>query len=137
MRLLLVEPAPYGGLLHYMVQLADALADRGHFVDLLVARDNEVVGKSRHARMLAELPQLVNGSEPPPAGPSYRRRQARVALRLVRCWARIIAEGRRADHDAMILGADTSLIPTAAAALLLTTVPGRPVLARISHNART
>ncbi len=137
MRLLLVEPAPHGGLLHYVVQLADALANRGHSVDLLVARDNELVGRSSRARMLAELPRLVNSSEPPPAGLSYRRRQARVGLRLVRCWARIIAEGRRAEHDAMISGADTTVIPTAAAALLLTMVPGRPVLARICHNART
>lgn len=137
MRLLLIEPAPHGGLLHYIVQLGDALAQRGHSVDLLTARDNEAVGRVLNAHMRAELPRLIVGSDAPPTGSAYRLRQARVALQLTRCWTRILVESHRGEHDAVVTGADTGVIPTAAAALALTAIPGRPVLVRISHNVRT
>jgi glycosyltransferase involved in cell wall biosynthesis len=136
MRLLLFEPAPYGGLLHYVAQLGDALADRGHQVELLVARDNEIVGRTKYARMRAELPQLVQGHAPPPSGLAYRRRQGQVAIQLARCWSRFALEARAARYDAVITGADTSVALSAFAASLLTIVPGRSPLVRIAHNVR-
>jgi len=136
MRLLLIEPAPHGGLLHYLVQLGDALAERGHEVELLTARDNELMGRARHARMRAELPRLIEGTDNPPTGLAYRVRQARVALQLVRCWARILKEARTGRHDAVITGADIGVLPAAIGALALTAVPGRPKLVRIAHNLR-
>ncbi len=137
MRLLLIEPGPHGGLLHYLVQLGDALAERGHTVELLTARDNELIGRASCARMRAELPRTVEGTESPPPGLPYRMRQARVALQLARCWGRIIVEARTGRHDALITGADIGMVPTAAAALALTAVPGRPPIVRIAHNVRT
>jgi hypothetical protein len=35
MRIAVLEPAGHGGLLHYSAQLADALAARGHAVDVI------------------------------------------------------------------------------------------------------
>lgn len=35
MRIAVIETAPYGGLLHYSVQLGNGLAQRGHDVDLI------------------------------------------------------------------------------------------------------
>jgi glycosyltransferase involved in cell wall biosynthesis len=136
MRLLLIEPAPHGGLLHYLLQLGDGLAERGHEVELLTARDNELMGRTRHARMRAELPRLVAGTDNPPTGLAYRVRQARVATQLVRCWARILKEARTGGHDALITGADFGVLPAAVGALALTAVPGRPKLIRIAHNLR-
>src|SRR5919109_4724248 len=43
MRIAVVENARRGGLLHYAVQFGDALAARGHEVDLLTAKDHELV----------------------------------------------------------------------------------------------
>src|SRR5690349_5889152 len=45
-RLAIVETAAYGGLLHYSAQLGDAVAERGHEVDLLTPRDNELVDRA-------------------------------------------------------------------------------------------
>jgi len=44
MRIAVVESAAHGGLLHYAAQLANALADRGHDVELITARGNELLG---------------------------------------------------------------------------------------------
>ena len=42
MKIAVVETDPFGGLLHYAFQLADALARRGNEVDLIAARGNEL-----------------------------------------------------------------------------------------------
>lgn len=136
MRLLLIEPSPHGGLLHYLVQLGDALGARGHSVELLTARDNELVGRARVATMRPELPRLVKNADAAPTGLAYRARQAGVAVRLVGSWSRILAAARTGRHDAVVIGADIGLLPTAAAAHLLTRMPGRPPLVRIAHNLR-
>lgn len=137
MRLAVIEPAPFGGLLHYGVQLADALAARGHDVDLVVARDNELSGRTGPAR---RLPILAPGT-PPPAGlqPSRTQvlqRRARTALRLAVTWRRIIGCVRQGRYDAVILNGSLELAPVAAAALLLTAVKGRTRVAHVGHNVR-
>ncbi|MEJ7785780.1 MAG: glycosyltransferase family 4 protein [Solirubrobacteraceae bacterium] len=137
MRLLLIEPSPHGGLLHYLVQLGDALAARGHSVELLTARDNELVGRARTATMRAELPRLVKSADAAPTGLAYRVRQAGVAARLVHSWSRILVATRTGGHDAVVTGADIGILPAAAAANLLTRIPGRPPIIRIAHNLRT
>ena len=50
MRIAVVEPTSQGGLLHYAFQLADALAERGHAVDLLVPAGNELAQHPGAAR---------------------------------------------------------------------------------------
>ncbi len=135
-RIAVVETAPFGGLLHYAVQLADALAERGHRVDLLATRDNELAGRQGPARMRAVLVRPVSSSRPPSPGVAYLARRAGVAFRLAAAWGRIAWETRPARYDAMILNGDLALSLTAGASLALTAVPGRPALAAVCHNVR-
>jgi glycosyltransferase involved in cell wall biosynthesis len=135
MRLAVVEPSSQGGLLHYAVQLADALAQRGHTVDLLVPREHELSGWEGPARMKA----LLTPPTPAPGGMLERVRvirRARVAIRLVRSWGRINWEVRRNKYDAVILTSDIDLWPMAAAVLALTVGRGSRRIGAVGHSAR-
>lgn len=134
-RLAIVETAPHGGLLHYAVQLADALALRGHAVDVVAARGNELQDHSGPARMRAVLAPPVASAAEPPRGLAYVGRRGAIALRLTRAWARVLREARASRYDAVLVG-DFALSLSAAAGLLLTFLPGRPPLAEICHNVR-
>jgi glycosyltransferase involved in cell wall biosynthesis len=134
-RIAIVELAPVGGLLHYAVQLADALAERGHDVELVVPRGNELVGRQGRARVRAVLPPPVRQMEQPPGAAAYVRRQAEVAVRLSAAWLRAVRTLRRGRYDAIVLTADLSLVPATLGALLVTTVPGVTVAA-VCHNVR-
>jgi glycosyltransferase involved in cell wall biosynthesis len=136
MRIAVLEPAGHGGLLHYSAQLADALAARGHAVDLLAPRGNELIGRLRHARMRAILPLPARSAAPPSGRIAYTRRRAGVAVRLLSAWARMLWETRPGRYDAVIHGADIGLPPIALATLLMTAAPRRPQLVRIAHNVR-
>ena len=136
MRIAVLEPAGHGGLLHYSAQLAEALAARGHAVDLLGPGGNELIGRLGHARMRAILPLPVRSAAPPAGRIAYTRRRAGVAVRLLRAWARMLWETRPGRYDAVIHGADIGLPPIALATLLMTAIPRRPVLVRIAHNVR-
>lgn len=132
MRLAIVETAPHGGLLHYAVQLADALAERGHAVDLLAARGNELQHRAGRARMRAELVPSVRSQAEAPGGAGYLVRRAGIALRLARAWARVLWVLPRGRYDAVLLG-DFALSLSAAAALVLSALPG-PRLVDVCHN---
>jgi glycosyltransferase involved in cell wall biosynthesis len=134
MRIAVLEPAGHGGLLHYSAQLAEALAARGHVVDIIAPRGNELSGRVAHARMRAVLPLLVRSPAPARSRTEYVRRRARVAIGLVRAWARVLWETRPGRYDAVLHGADVGLPPPAIATLVMTVVPGRPLLVRIAHN---
>lgn len=134
-RLAIVETSPHGGLLHYAVQLGDALARRGHAVDLIAARDNELRDHDGPARMRPVLARCAPSAAAPPAGAAYLARRAAIALRLALAWARVLREARAGRYDAVIVG-DFALSLTAGAALLLTALPGRAPLAEICHNVR-
>src|SRR5215203_4266757 len=136
MQIAVLEPAGHGGLLHYSVQLAEGLAARGHAVDILAPRHNELVGRVSEARMCAILPMPVRPSAPPRSRAGYIRRRAGVASRLMRSWARMLWQTRPGRYDVVIHGADIGLPPIALATLLMTAIPGRPLLVRIAHNVR-
>jgi glycosyltransferase involved in cell wall biosynthesis len=136
MRIAILEPAGHGGLLHYSVQLAEGLAARGHAVDIIAPHDNELIGRVRDARMRAILPVPIRPSAPPRSHSAYVRRRAGVAGRLLRAWARMLWETRPGRYDAVLHGTDIGLSPIALAALLMTAIPGRPLLVRIAHNVR-
>src|SRR4029453_1971357 len=95
MKVAVIESAAQGGLLHYAAQLADALADRGHDVDLLTARENELLGRRRFAHMPAVLPAPTARRAEPPRGLRYVVRRGGIALRLMRASARSMWELRR------------------------------------------
>ena len=136
MRIAVVETSPWGGLLHYAVQMADGLAERGHDVDLIVTRGNELAAHRGAAHMRDVLPNPV---PPPDARHSrvrYLVRRARIATRLAAAWLRIAREARGGRYDAVLFTLDLGLWLTAAAALALTAVPGRPPLVAVCHNVR-
>lgn len=134
-RLAIVETSPHGGLLHYAVQLADALARRGHAVDLVAARGNELQHHDGPARMRAVLAASAPSAGEPRPGVAYVVRRAGIALRLGRAWLRVLRELRRGRYDAALVG-DFALSLPALFALALTALPGRPLLADVCHNVR-
>jgi len=136
MRIAVLEPAGHGGLLHYSAQLADALAARGHAVDLIVPRGNELSGRVTRAAMREVLPLLVSSPAPAETRSAYFRRRTGTAVRLVRAWTRMLWETRPGHYDAVLHGADIGVLPAALASLVMSAVPKRPVLVRIAHNVR-
>ena len=136
MRLAVLVTAAHGGLLHYASQFADALADRGHDVDLLTARDNELLERSGSARMRAVLTPLTRQAVEVPTGWRYVVRRSGIAVRLVRTTARAMWELRRGRYDAVLLYDDPDTVPVAGAVLLYTLTPGRPALAAVCHEPR-
>jgi glycosyltransferase involved in cell wall biosynthesis len=136
MRIAVVESAHRGGLLHYAVQLGDALAARDHSVDLLTTRGNELGARVGAARMRAVLRPPVTSPEEARSKLAYLARRGRIALRLCRWWVELLRELRRGRYDAAILTLDLAQSLSAAAALGLTALPGRPRLAAVCHNVR-
>jgi glycosyltransferase involved in cell wall biosynthesis len=134
-RLAIVETAPFGGLLHYTAQLGDALAGRGHEVDLLVPRDNELLerrAQGEQATMRAVLTPPTT-SRMAAGGPALVRR-ARVAWRLVRAWSRVLREARR--YEVVVVDVDIDLSLVAAFTLALAYLPGGPRVVVIAHSVR-
>ena len=137
MRLAVVESAPKGGLLQYAAQMADGLAARGHDVDLVTARDNELLGRPRGgARMRDVLIAAMPNPSEPPTGWRYVVRRAGIAIRLVRAALRTVWELRRGGYDAAILVDDLNIPLAAAGALLLAALHGGPRLAAVCHEPR-
>ena len=137
MRIAIVETAPFGGLLHYAVQLGDGLADRGHSVDLITPRGHELAGHDSAANMRAILTPSVRTRDFAPTGrlASVARRAA-VAVRLTRSWLRIVWEVRRGRYDVVLQTGAIDVSVAAAGVVLLTWLPGMPPVAQVCHNAR-
>jgi glycosyltransferase involved in cell wall biosynthesis len=137
LRVAVVETAPFGGLLHYSVQLANALAERGHDVDLITPKDNELVDLPGAAHVRAVLAPPLRSTEQQPAGRlPLLARKAGIAIRLARAWARILFETRRRKYDVVLLNADVGLSVSTAGAYLLIALPGAPPVAHVRHNVR-
>jgi hypothetical protein len=131
-----IEPDPRGGLLHYATQLADALAEHGNQVTLVVARENELSRRTGPARRLEVL-----APDPPPAPEDPSRvqvlvRRARTAARITSTWGRILREVRRGGYDVVLLGGSIDLSLTAAAGLFFVRAKGRTPVAHVCHNVR-
>jgi glycosyltransferase involved in cell wall biosynthesis len=137
MRVAIIETTPFGGLLHYAVQFGDALAGRGHDVDLIVPRGNELADHRGGAHMRPVLTPTVDWKKAPKRDPLrlFLRRGA-VAVRLARSWTRILFEARRGRYDTVIVNCDLGLTLTATGALILTRMPGGPHVVNVAHNAR-
>jgi glycosyltransferase involved in cell wall biosynthesis len=137
LKIAVVESAPRGGLLHYAAQLADALADRGHDVELLTGRRNELEGRLRRARMRAVLPVAAPAPDEPPAGLRYLLRRLGIGMRLLGLGTSMAWNlARRSRYDVAVLVDDPSVALTAAQMLVLTLLPRRPLLVAICHEPR-
>lgn len=136
MRIAIIEPFPYGGLLHYSTQLADALAQRGNDVDLIVAREHELAGLTGLANRRAVLPPDATPAPPNPTRTQIKLRRARSATRLIATWTRIAFEVRSGDHDAILLGGSFNMELNALAGLLVTRLNGRTPIVHVCHNVR-
>jgi glycosyltransferase involved in cell wall biosynthesis len=136
MRLAVIEPSMLGGLLHYAVQLADGLAGRGHDVDVLAARGNELAGRATRATMRDVLTPPIRGLRQPDSLPGIIARQAEVGVRVTAEWARAAYEARRGGYDVVILNGDMSLLPATLAGLSITAGSRGPVVAGVAHNVR-
>ena len=126
----------FGGLLHYAVQLADGLAGRGHDVDVLGARGNELADRHGRANMRDILVPPIRSIEQPESLPGIAARQVEVGLRVSAEWARAVWEARRSGYDAVIVNADMSLLPATLGGLALVAGRRGPAVAAICHNVR-
>ena len=136
MRVAVIETAARGGLLHYAVQLADALAARGNAVDLVAPAGNELAGRDGEARMLPVLSAGRHDEPEPRSRLEYLRRRAGIAAGLARSWWRILRLSSKRHYDAVVLNCEVSLTPVAIAVLVLTLRPRRPRLTLVCHNVR-
>lgn len=137
MKIAVVETAPYGGLLHYAFQLADALGRRGDDVDLIVPRDNELAGRPSAARTLAVLtPPVRTRGGPPPRRVVFLLRKLLVGFRLVRSWLRVIRLTRKGGYDAVVINPGIQAVVVAALAELANRLPGGPPMVHICHDVR-
>ncbi|HET6448449.1 MAG TPA: glycosyltransferase family 4 protein [Conexibacter sp.] len=136
MRIAVIEPVPFGGLLHYAVQLADALAERGNDVDLIVARHNELARMQGSAHRRELLPEGAAAHSGDPTRVEVLRRRGRTAVRLSKTWTRIAWEVRRGGYDVVLLNGALDLTLTAAGAFAVTLAKGRTPVAHVCHNVR-
>ena len=136
MRLAVIESAPKGGLLHYAAQLSEALAARGHEVDLITAKGHELDRTPVGTRVRGVLPPPVRNPGEVPTGLRSLLRRAVVATRVVAASVRTVYEVARGGYDIVLLADDLSVAPLAAGALALTTIPGGPPVAAVCHEPR-
>jgi glycosyltransferase involved in cell wall biosynthesis len=136
MRIGVIESAPRGGLLHYAAQLSEALARRGNDVVLVTARGSEMSGRLDGAVLRAVLPAASGYMSEPPVGWRYLVRRAGVAFRLIAAGVRTVWEVRRGRFDTALLVDDLNVSLAAAAPLVLSFLPGGPVLATVCHEPR-
>src|SRR3954468_16448207 len=118
-RIAVIEIAPFGGLLHYAVQLGDALAQRGDDVDLVVAAENELSARTGPARRLAVLPPWLTQPRGDEGRLAILRRRAGALLWRLATWREIVKTVRRGRYDAVILNGSIDLSLSAVAALAL------------------
>jgi len=136
MRIAIIETAPYGGLLHYAVQLGDALAGRGHSVELLTSKGNELAEREHTARMRAILTPPVRSERVPTSRIVAHARRVLVAARLTRAWTRVNWEVARNRYDVVILNSSLHASLMVTASLVVFVLPNRPRVAHIAHSPR-
>ncbi len=136
LRIAVVEAAPFGGLLHYAVQLADALAVEGHEVDLVLPAGHELAGRPGAARRLEVLPEGLGHPSAAPGRLGVLARRVRTAGYLLGSWRRIIATVRSGSYDAVLLNGSFDLTLSVRAARLLMRVCGDTAVAHVCHNVR-
>src|SRR5262245_52148100 len=131
MRIAVIESAPRGGLLHYAAQLAEGLAERGHEVELITARTNELAAPPRGVALRAVLPVATREPDENAGALGLLLRRAGIAFRVVAASTRTLWEVARRRYDGVVLTDDFSVAPAAAGALALSLLPGRRKLTAV------
>lgn len=110
MKVVVVEPAGKGGMIHYAFQLCRAMAAAGAEVTLVTAAEHYELEPLQHP---FEVMRSIRSWDPKPAGPLASGRIARAlrklrrggrALRYYYEWLRIVAIVRRLRPDVVQLG---------------------------------
>lgn len=137
MRIAVVEMSARGGLLHYAVQLGDALAARGNTVDVIVPRGHELDGHVGPARL---RPVLARHRQLPDRFIRnrflYLLRRAVIGTLLALSLLKAVVTLRRGRYDVVILQWDLTFSIVAAATAVLQWLPHGPALAFVLHNVR-
>jgi len=137
MRMAFVETSPFGGNLHYAAQFANALAERGNQVDLIVPKGNELEDRDGRAEMRAILTPTVRNTKAHPQGPVARFiRRALVGARLTRCWAEVVRASGSGHYDLIVINAAIYYTVAALALLILTLIPRCPPVVFICHETQ-
>ncbi len=102
LRIVLIEFAPSGGLFHFAFQLGEALASKGHHVELLTGHDPELLSLVPGFEVLPLLPTWhpPTTSVLPPL--LHKARRGLRAARYLEAWRRVVAYLRHNDVDAAL-----------------------------------
>jgi glycosyltransferase involved in cell wall biosynthesis len=128
----LVEFSPSGGLFQFALQLGEALADRGHRVELVTGRDPEFRPRTPGLRLAPILPTWHPGSATvEPALLRKVRRPVRAARHLA-AWLRLSAHLRRTRPDVVQWSALRFAVDAWMFARLASR-PDAPVMVDVAH----
>jgi glycosyltransferase involved in cell wall biosynthesis len=135
LKIVLVEFSPSGGLFQFAVQLGEALADRGHDVELVTGPRPELLSRRPGFRVSPGLPTW-HASEG--AGDHRLKRRARRALRAVRyhlAWVVLLRHLRRERPDVVqFSGGRFPIDGIMLAWLAHRSRPSRPLLVVLAHS---
>lgn len=134
-RFAFVEFPPAGGLFQFSLQLGEALARRGHDVEILTGPSPELASREPKCRVRAILPTWhpTAGATVPDA--LRRARRAVRAAQYVAAWAVLIAYLRRSRPDVVIWSAWRFPIDGWGVQLVRRALPAA-VLALVAHEPR-
>ncbi|MGY1846855.1 glycosyltransferase family 4 protein [Blastococcus sp. SYSU DS1021] len=135
LKVTLVEFSPSGGLFQFAVQLGEALADRGHDVELLTGPDPELPSRHPGLRVVPGLPtwHAAEGASDPP----LQRRLRRVvrAGKYHLAWVALLRHVARTRPDVVQFSGGRFPVDGAAIAWLARRRRnGRPLLVTLAHS---
>jgi glycosyltransferase involved in cell wall biosynthesis len=129
----MVEFSPSGGLFHFALQMAEALAQAGHSVELITGPDPELSPRVPGVRLVPILPTWHPGS----TGPKLVRKARRVvrAVRHLESWRRVAVHLRRSRPD-VVQWAELRFAIDGAVVAWLAGRRDAPVMVDVVHEPR-
>jgi glycosyltransferase involved in cell wall biosynthesis len=135
LRVTIVEFTPAGGLYHFSLQLAEAIAARGCEVELLTGRHPELMPRSTGVRVVPTLPTWKPGATGSERALVQKTRRAWRAVRYVAAWRRVVAHVRKHRPDVVQLG-DLKFPVDGHFVSRLDRLEPRPLLVDLAHTPR-
>ncbi len=135
LKITLVEFSPSGGLFQFAVQMGEALAERGHHVELVTGPRPELASRRPGFTVVPALPTWHAGDGAGDAGIRRRLRRVVRAGRYHLAWAVLLRRLARTRPDVIQLsGGRFPVDGLAAAWLARRRRAGRPVLITLAHS---